>query len=361
MIDRSSGNNFTQSQGKQDVEFSVLVRESGEKKTSGTWLPGIILVFLVGLAAYGLSRLHNSLDALAMAILIGITARTIIGQAEWYISGVKLGLKVFIPIGIILYGSNLSFKFSASLPPSVITLTLLCMVLFYLVIFILNRFWKIAPKTGELIADGSAICGASAIAVISPAVDAEPKDTSISLLVVTTIGLLGAMVYPILKEVLSLPDGVYAVLSGATLHQTGIVRIAVSSLEKEYATMALTVKSVRILMLLAVTVFTVLIHSRSAKSKFLFDKQSLWSGFRRVWFLLPFLIMALLVSYPATSATLVQVRPWATFVFSMALGSIGLLVDVESVITAGIRPLLVGLVGWVFVVLFFVLVWPIFL
>jgi uncharacterized integral membrane protein (TIGR00698 family) len=360
-MDNLSGQNIVQTQKKLDVEFSVLVRESDATTRGSNWLPGIILVFIIGLAAYSLSRLHHSLDALAMAILIGIVIRAIFGGAEWYLPGVRLGLRIFIPLGIILYGSNLSFRFSASLPPSVIALTLISMLIFYIVIMLLNKLWKVAPKTGELIADGSAICGASAIAVMSPAVEAEPKDTSISLLVVTTIGLLGAMVYPILKELLRLPDAAYAVLSGATLHQTGIVRIAVASMDAEYATMALTVKSIRILMLLIVAVATVLVHNRSSQGRFVFDTRGLWNGFRRVWFLLPFLLMALLVSLPATNAYLVQVRPWAVFVFSMALGSIGLQVDIESVIAAGSRPLLVGLVGWIFVVLFFLLTWPIFL
>ena len=182
-MDKLSGQNVVQTQKKQDVEFSVLIRESDARTRGSNWLPGIVLVFIIGLAAYSLSRLHHSLDALAMAILIGIVIRAIFGTAEWYLPGVRLGLKIFIPLGIILYGSNLSFRFSASLPPSVIALTLVSMLIFYIVIILLNKLWKVAPKTGELIADGSAICGASAIAVMSPAVEAEPKDTSISLLV----------------------------------------------------------------------------------------------------------------------------------------------------------------------------------
>jgi uncharacterized integral membrane protein (TIGR00698 family) len=355
------GYNPAQSQKQDDMEFSVLIRDSEQKQVGKPWLSGMILIFLIGLAAYGLSRVHTSLDALAMAILIGITMRVIIGSSDWYLPGVKLGLKIFLPLGIILYGTNLSFRFSASLPPSVIALTLTSMVIFYLVILTLNKLWKVSPKTGELIADGSAICGASAIAVMSPTVEAEPKDTSISLLVVTTIGLLGAMVYPILKEILNLSDTVYAVLSGSTLHQTGIVRIAVSEMDPEYATMALTVKSIRILMLIAIAIVTVFLHNRSTKGRLRFDRRGLVNGFKRVWFLLPFLLMAVLVSLPSTGAFFVQLRPWATFVFSMALGSIGLLVDIESVLAAGSRPLFVGLVGWIVVVLFFLLAWPLFL
>lgn len=361
MADNPTEYNPIQSKRKQDMEFSVLIRESDKKKTRGTWLPGLTLVILIGISAYGLSSLHPSLDALAVAIIIGLVIRAIFGKVEWYLSGVRLGLKIFLPLGVILYGTNLSFEYFSSLSSGVITLTLLCMVIFYVAIVFLNRAWKLTPKTGELIADGSAICGAPAIAVLSPAVEAEPKDTSISILVVTTIGLLGLMIYPILRELLNLPDTAYAVLSGATLHQMGTVHITVASMDAKYIAMALAVKSIRIFMLLPIAILSVFWQNRLKKGKLAVDKQGFWKGLRRVWFLLPFLLMVLLVSLPATSSFLFQVQPWAVIVFSIALGSIGLLVDTESVISAGSRPLFVGLMGWMFAVLFFLLTWSIFL
>lgn len=359
MGNNASGYEMRQARNKQEQDFSSQKKvEKGSSRTD--WLPGVVFVFLIGLAAYGLSRLHHSLDALAMAIIIGITVRIILGSAKWYLPGVKLGLKIFIPLGIILYGSNLGVGFLASLPSNVIFLTLASMGTLYVVIMLLNRLWKVSPKTGELIADGSAICGSSAIAVISPAIEAEPKDTAISLLVVATISVMGAMIYPILKELLNIPDAVYAVLSGATLHQTGIVRIAVGSMESEFATMALTVKSIRIFMLLVFTVMSVLLHNRSTKGKLAFTGKDLWRDLRRVWFFVPFFLMSLFASFPAISDVMVLFHPWAAFIFSMALACTGLLVDIESVLATGTRPLIVGLVGWILVVLLFLLTWPIF-
>ena len=83
-------------------------------------------------------------------------------------------------------------------------------------------------RLNELIATGSAICGASAIVVVSPSIDAEPEETSTSLLVITGVGLLAMMVYPILRSMFNLSDEMYALLSGATLHQTGLVRAAIA-------------------------------------------------------------------------------------------------------------------------------------
>lgn len=339
-----------------DIPGQPAVMRAERQRFVDLW-PGLLLVLVIGLAAYGLSRLHTSLDALAMAIILGIAARIIVGKGERFMPGVRLGVKVLIPIGIILYGSNLNFNSLGEVSSNVILLTLVCMASFYVFIFILNRIWGIAPKMSELIASGSAICGASAIAVLSPEVDAKPEDTSISLLVVTTVGLMGAMIYPVLRDIIHLPDQVYAVLSGATLHQTGIVKIAVSSMSLSIVNLALGVKTIRILMLLVVALLTAVVHSRTQPGGIKIGRETLFITLRRVWFLLPFALCAILVSLPATSAFFTPLKTWATFFFAFALGSIGFMVDMESVLTVGGRPLMIGLLSWFFVVILFLLTW----
>jgi uncharacterized integral membrane protein (TIGR00698 family) len=317
-------------------------------------LPGLLLVFSLGLAAYLLSLLHSSLDALFLALILGIVSRNLIGAAPGLLPGVQLGVKVFIPVGIILYGTNLDFSRLYSLPIRTILLTLLCMTVFFILIYWLNNVWRLPVKLSELLTAGSAICGASAIAVLSPSVDAEPEDTSVSLLVITAAGLLGLMIYPILKEFLGLPDTAYAVLSGSTLQQTGIVRIAVSNLDSDIVSYGMAVKTLRIVMLAPIALIVGLLHSRQTGSN-----QSMLDSLRRVWFLLPFILVGILVSFvPPLRGLLLGLRPWATILFSMALASIGFMVTIDSVLTFGSKPLVVGLLGWIGVVVFFLLVSP---
>lgn len=318
--------------------------------------PGLILMLACGSAAYWLSGLHASLDALAVAILAGIAARVAVGRSDPWQPGAALAAQVFIPAGIILYGTRLDFLRLGGLPGMTIFLTLIGMGTFYIVIFWLNGFWKVRPKTSELIASGSAVCGASAIAVLSPIADAEAEDTSVSLLVVTAIGLLGAMVYPLLHSWLSLTDLQYAVLSGATLHQTGIVKLAVNGLDPEIIDVAMAVKTTRIVMLVGISVVTGLLHGGFRESR------SLLRALRRVWFLLPFVLMGLAVSYlPDAREFLLSLSSLGTLIFAIALASIGFSVDIESVLTVGYRPLLIGFLGWVCVVLIFLFLSPLFI
>ncbi|MEW5872420.1 MAG: putative sulfate exporter family transporter [Chloroflexota bacterium] len=358
---------------------TAVVDRPNRKKTGlsahlAKYLPGLILVLVIGLAAYRLASLHQSLDALALAIMLSITVRLLVSSvpalarpAQALLPGAQLGVRVLIPVGIILYGVNLDFTRLVGLPLPTIALTLLSMGAFYVLIFWLNRFWGLSSKLSELIATGSAICGASAIAVLSPSIDAEPEDTSVSLLVITAAGLLGVMIYPLLKELLVMSDRNFAVLSGATLHQTGLVRVAVSSLPPDTANLGMAVKTLRIVMLAPVALITGFFHAlRRTSERGLHPEgastgktspAAFVAGLLRVWFLLPFVLVGFLISFvPASRSYLTVLRPWATIAFSIALASIGFMVDIESVLNTGSRPLLIGLIGWLGVImLFFVL------
>ncbi len=322
-------------------------------------IPGLILIGITSFIAYGVSLFPAAVDALALALVLGIAARIVLGDAEIFKPGAQLGIRIFLPLGIILYGLNLDFSRVLDLPIGTITLTLLCMVLFYVVIFWFNTLlWKLNPKLSELTASGSAVCGASAIAVLSPGVESEPEDTSVALLVVTAIGLLGVMTYPLIKEILGMPDILYAIFSGATLHEPGFVQVATSSYGGDIVNHALAVKTIRIVMLAPIALVTGFLHRAGPRS----DLQTSLLALRRVWFVLPFVLLGLLISFvPAARVALLPFRPFGTLVFALALSSIGFMVDIESVLTIGFRPLVVGFIGWVVVVIFFITIAPLFL
>ena len=317
--------------------------------------PGLAAATVLGAAAYFLGTLHPSLDALALAIVFGIATRIFAADNRWMEPGVRWALRIFIPAGIILYGTRLDFARLSALPPSVTLFTVLIMGAFYGVIYGLYRLWPVRRPTGELLASGSAICGASAIAVLSPVLEADPEDTSVSLLVITAVGLLGAMVYPVLRELLGLSDIVYAILSGATLHQTGIVKIAVSDMAPLHVSFALAVKTTRIVMLAAIAFVAGILQRRRSGS-------GVGQALGRIWFLAPFVAVGLAMSYlPGARGFFALLSPAGTLIFAIALAGIGLLVDIESVLNAGSRPLIIGVVGWIIVVVLFLLLAPVFI
>ena len=339
-----------------------------DETTITALFPGLVAVVLIGWAAYWLSQLHPALDILVMAILLGILVRTVSDRLVALLPGAKMGVKLFIPAGIILYGTTIQASAMKQLPMVAILLTLVCMLAFFILIILLNRVLRVPKKSSDLVATGSAVCGASAIAVLSPAIEAEPKDISVSLLVITTVGLLGAMLYPLLRTFLGLPDMIYAIFSGATLPQLGIVRTVTAGMSSEMIQSALAVKSLRIVMLLVVVLVYALRYQRTIKGSRPAQLHrssrlaALFTPLSRVWFIVPFLLLALLPALlPDLRIFTEPLRPLAAILLAFALGSVGILVDIESVMVTGSRPLIAGLLGWMGVIILFLLIWPFFL
>jgi uncharacterized integral membrane protein (TIGR00698 family) len=396
--------------------------KNGEGSVS-TVFPGMVAVVLIGAAAYWLAQLYPALDMLAMAILLGILARTVSGRLvfappmvgtspqQGLTPGAKLGVKVFIPAGIILLGATLQVS-SASAPPGVVLLALVCMLAFFLLIILLTRTLRAPKKSGDLIATGSAACGAPAIAVLSPVIEAEADDFSISVLVITTVGLLGAMLYPLLRSFLGLPDLAFAVLGGATLPQLGLFGSVLAGMSPEIIKTALAVQALRVGMLLVVVVvyaFRNTLAAANVRNTQVADygrdtqaaanvrntqvadygrntqvaanvrdtqvadygrntqvadygRNTQVADYGRGWFIGVFILLALIPGIsPHQGAIAEALTPLAAIVLAFAYASLGLLVDIESVLVRGSRPLVIGLLGWIGVIILFSLIWPLFL
>lgn len=309
-------------------------------------VPGLLLCACIALPANELSKYHPSLDALAISLIIGIVLRNTLGPVVAVQSGVRLATMIFVPVGVILYGSRLDLLTFTALPVYTTLIVIGGMAAFFLVINGAGRLMGIDPGTRILMAAGTAICGASAIAVLSPVTRARSRDTSMALIVITTAGLIGVLIYPVIANLLTMPAATYGIFSGATLQQTGIVKLAAAHMGDEAVSLAVTVKMVRVAMLapLAVILAAALLKPDGDTSG---RGRTLSMAFRQVWFIPLFIAAALLFSFYEPAAALkVDIEPLATIFLSLALASIGLTVDFDSIRTKGPRPLFIGLFGW---------------
>lgn len=364
--------------------------------------PGVLLCMAIVLPAWELSRLYPSLDALTLSLLMGMVLRHALGPVTTVQPGVKLVSAVFIPLGIMFYGTRLDFGAFASLPVYVVLLVVIWVAAVYLVMLTGARLLGIGRGTGLLIASGTAICGATAIAVLSPVVGARWRETSMALIVTTTTGLIGALLYPLVADSLSMPAAAYGVFCGATLQQIGIVKLAASHLGHSALVDAFQVKMLRIAMLAPMTVLLGVMASLKAASltpalalaadgKAPADVNSSGAGslsgagaggisskhgtgnggtsrqsrtggrrwalgdawslaWRRAWFIPFFIALAIGSSILEPPAGLRRsLDSTATVFLSLALASIGLTVDFDSIRSGGSRPLILSFAGWVLV------------
>lgn len=312
-----------------------------------SYAKGIAISVFVAIVAYLLSSFHQALDSLVVAILFGIIIGNLVRERESIEKGIDLSTRVFIPIGITLYGSQLNFY--TLLPYYDYLKVIFLMAVYFSVILYLSKKFAVSRNTGLLIACGSIICGASAIVVLSPVISARKEETSISLIAITIVGLTGVIFYPVIQGWFSIPLEPYAFLCGSTLPQIGQVKLAASAVG--VLNEALQVKLLRVAMLAPLALALTLPYRKTEDKKEYFIP----------WFILTFILTASLFNIiPALSTLSVKIEPVIRFIFSIAIAGIGLSIDLDAVIEEGPRPLIIAFLGWFAAILFYIALYSFF-
>ncbi len=302
-----------------------------------------IAVIVCGILAYLMSVFYPPLDALFLALIFGIFANGFFSEdCKRYAGKV---LSVTLPIGIAMYGANI--RLSRGIPHGLVVIAILSAFLLWIsVYFFSSKIFNLNKRLSFLLACGSAICGASAIAIVASLVKPKKEEFSTAIIVITIVGLTGALVLPYLSHVFSIPLDRYAFLCGATLHQAGLVEIATKPFGGDVVKNALEVKGVRIA-LIAIIAFLASIYYSEHR-------------YYVPWYIAAFLVLSYFSSYILPDDILNILRPISTIAFSITLASVGFSVSLKDIQRMRFDPLIAAYAGWVcaFAVVFLmVIVW----
>lgn len=89
--------------------------------------------------------------------------------------------------------------------------------------YLLGKILKINNKTSFLIATGTAICGGSAIAAVSPVIKAEEKQISIALGTVFILNAIALFLFPFIGGQLHLSQSQFGLWCAIAIHDTSSV------------------------------------------------------------------------------------------------------------------------------------------
>src|SRR5690606_34062915 len=101
-----------------------------------------------------------------------------------------------------------------------------------LVVYWISRLLGVDQKLSVLTATGTGICGAAAIAAISPQIKAKPNETAVATAIIAILGTLFTFAYTFLHPLLNLTSTGYGVFAGGTLHEIAHV-IAAADVDGE--------------------------------------------------------------------------------------------------------------------------------
>lgn len=259
----------------------------------------------------------------------------ILTKKEFLFKGVETMIQLFLPIGIALYGSQLNLRDGLDFTKWIIVITVFCAT--FLITTIISQAFGLSKKLSILLASGLSICGASAIAIVSPLIKAKKEETSISLIVIMIVGLTAIVFYPFLYHLLGIKTKEFTLIAGTTIPMLGQVKV--TSLQvagMEGLLEALRYKLIRVSMLLFLIIGITILFIRERK------------GPKIPWFMFFFFGLAIasnLFEEPFHIRNML--KPWSSFFLSSGLAAIGLTVDFESITAEGARPLFSVLISWI--------------
>lgn len=337
--------------------------------------PGLILAACLGLVSMFLGArpwfMSHGFSALTVAIVLGIAlGNTVYARvAPAAGAGVNFSRQTLLRAGVVLYGLRLTLHDIGHVGLAGVIIDALVILSTFGLAQLLGRLLGIDRTASSLIGAGSAICGAAAVMATEPVVRGKPEQVAVAVSTVVVFGTLSMFLYPLLYELNQhwtlVPGGVqsFGIYAGSTIHEVAQVVAAGRQVSAQAANTAVITKLVRVMMLapfligLSAWLMRGTVGKGAAHQSAEADPGSrhrsahAGSGPRRPpipWFAFGFVGVVLVNSLALLPAGLVAIADQLdTLLLAMAMGALGLCTHVSAVRQAGVRPL--QLAGLLFV------------
>ena len=318
---------------------------------------GLLLAAAIAAAAIWLGNQPSvaslGLGALTLAIVAGmLIGNTLYPQLQHACDpGVLLAKQRLLRLGIVLYGFRLTVQQIADVGLSgvVIDVLTLCST-FALACWMGRQVFGLDRETRWLIGAGSSICGAAAILATEPVIKADSAKVAVAIATVVIFGTLAIFIYPLLWPLVgTLLPGVtateYGIFTGSTMHEVAQVVAAGHAIGPEAENAAVIAKMLRVMMLAPFLLFLTLLIRRNTPA------EMPQRGIRFPWFALLFIVVTLFNSLHLLPVSLVNtINQLDTLLLAMAMAALGLTTHLSALKRAGIRPLLLALLLFIWLI-----------
>ena len=279
---------------------------------------------------------HPYVEALVLAILLGMAVRSIWKPSRRWQAGIAFSAKQLLEVAVMLLGASVSLAAIAASGIGLLAGIAATILAALGLSFCISRMLGLSPRLSILIACGNSICGNSAIAAVAPVIGADSDEIASSISFTAILGVVMVLGLPLLIPLLQLSATQYGILAGLTVYAVPQVLAATVPAGLVSTQIGTLVKLMRVLMLGPLVVGLSLLAPRlrggaPSKTRFAF--------FRLVpWFILGFLALAALRSLDVVPLPLMEPLTNITkFLTVVSMAALGLGVDVRALATVGGR------------------------
>ncbi len=201
----------------------------------------------------------------------------------------------------------------------------------------LGRLLQVKKGTSFLISAGTAICGGSAIAAISPITNPDEEEIAVSLGTVFILNSVALLIFPLIGTALHMSQSQFGLWSALAIHDTSSVVGATAKFGALALAIGTTVKLARALWIVPLSVGTAVVRKSKARIQ--------WP-----WFILLFCLAAVANTYAALfRPEYATLKHLGILGLTVTLYLIGTGLSTKTLRQVGVRPLLQGVLLWIVV------------
>lgn len=308
--------------------------ELKNKWLSLDFLFGLLFTLAIAGIGTGLAYLpvFNRLGPMLSAIIIAVIFRNTLGYPESMRTGIQFSGRRLLRIAIILYGFKLNIDIVILKGGMLLVHGLITIVAAIILTMMFAKLMKAEHNLSFLLGVGTGVCGAAAIAAVSPIIKASDEDTAIGVGIIALTGTVFAVVYSFLRPDLPLTPELYGVWSGISLHEIAHVAAAAAPAGQDALALGLLAKLGRVFLLVPLSILLSFWMRRKGTAE---GGQS--APFP--WFLLGFIVTSLIGTYlPLPKTLLNDISVAASFLLAAAMVALGLNVHLSSLRALALKP-----------------------
>jgi uncharacterized integral membrane protein (TIGR00698 family) len=340
-------------------------------------LPGLALAVAVAAVATLVGQHVPLIGSAVPGAIIGAVIALVVKPGARLTPGIKYASTFLLQCSVVLLGTQLSIAEAARVGVASLPVMLGTLAVCLSAAWLYGRLLGIPRDLRTLIGVGTGICGGSAIAAVSPVIEAASTDVAYAISTIFLFNIAAVLVFPLVGHAIGMSQQSFGLFAGTAVNDTSSVVATATTYGTAAANHAIVVKLVRTLMIipiclglagltarrqraelaarparrpeLAVVGAGVVGGTTASASASVPARMSPLRVVRLVpWFLIGFVVAAGLNSagvIPSSSHGSLQ--HVSVFLVAVALSAIGLSTNVPALRKAGPKPVLLGALLWI--------------
>ena len=344
----------------QTIPFPAAARQPPRSQQLLALLPGTLLLFAIGLAGKGLEsfgyyvRAHHhyfpQVEYVLWAIILGLVISNLFTLPKIFHPGIAT-YELWLKLGIVLVAAKFVLSDVLRIGGMSLVLVAIELVLSLTVMTLLGRIFKLPPKLTSLLAIGSSICGVTAIMAAQGAIDSNEEDTTTAIAAILALGALALFTFPLIGHALHMGQQSYGVWAGLAVDNTAEATVTGALYGDLAGRIAILAKTARSSFIgFVVLGYAVYWASQGKAARVERKALFLWQKFPK--FILGFMALSILASVGFfTASQLSSLGNLSKWAFLPAFAGVGLRTQLRDLVNQGWRPILVGILGEIFIAL----------